>query len=265
MHYYQHHIGDFIRDTSRLTDQQCMTYLRLIWMYYESEKPLPDNAASLALRVGSDEQTVSLILSAFFTRSDGNWIQMRCESEIRKFQKKADSARHANDARWSKTDTKTDLKSDVKTDANQVSEQIPTNNQQPITNNQQPIQKKGKRAAFPCPVGVDEQVWSDWLEIRKAKRSPLTQTALDGIEKRALEAGYTLPQALVICCERNWASFNPSWLHENKAGNTGIAETNYQRSMRLRMQEAVPQIAAVDPSIPAGDFFRTIEMVEVVR
>jgi uncharacterized protein YdaU (DUF1376 family) len=43
MHYYQHHIGDFIKATSRLTDGQAMAYLRLLWMYYDTEKPLkPD-------------------------------------------------------------------------------------------------------------------------------------------------------------------------------------------------------------------------------
>jgi hypothetical protein len=67
------------------------------------------------------------------------------------------------------------------------------------------------------------------------------------------------------------AKFVSSWLgkQQDRGGQAprkeSALETPYQRSMRLRMQEAVPQIAAVDPSIPAGDFFRTIEMVEVVR
>jgi uncharacterized protein YdaU (DUF1376 family) len=66
MHYYQHHIGDFVRDTSRLTDSQCMAYLRLIWMYYDTEKPLPDDPEGLAFQVGASDQDVRLILKHYF-------------------------------------------------------------------------------------------------------------------------------------------------------------------------------------------------------
>jgi len=112
-----------------------MTYLRLIWLYYESEKPLPLDAATLAFKTGSDESTVTMILSAFFKRSDNGWIQMRCESEIRQYQAKAESARNANRARWSDSSMKSDKKSDKESYPNQ--EPI-TNNHKPITNNQKP-------------------------------------------------------------------------------------------------------------------------------
>lgn len=166
MHYYQHHIGDFIRDTSRLNDSQCMAYLRLLWIYYESERPLPDDPAMLAMRIGSDPDTVRMILSAFFTPSESEsgriWNQIRCESEIRKFQKKAESARSANATRWSdsrlKSETKSDLKSDVKSDASQIL----TNNQEPITNKSNPLSGKpdaaptNNRELFAQAVGVLE-------------------------------------------------------------------------------------------------------------
>lgn len=82
MHYYQHHIGDFIRDTSRLPDSHCMAYLRMIWMYYESEGPLPNNPAVIALKIGADQCVVLSILEAFFTLENGVWTHKRCDSEI---------------------------------------------------------------------------------------------------------------------------------------------------------------------------------------
>lgn len=130
LHYYPHHIGDFIKETARLTDHQVITYLRLIWIYYESECPLHDDLSVLAMQVGSDEQTISLILRAYFTYQDCKWYQIRCESEIRKYQKKAVSAKAANKARWSNSD----MKSDKKSDADYKQDQIATNNQEPITN-----------------------------------------------------------------------------------------------------------------------------------
>lgn len=86
MHYYQHHIGDFIKATSRLSDAHCMTYLRMIWLYYEQECPLPDNTAVIGLKVGAEPEVVSLILNAFFKRDGDVWRHTRCDTEIAEYQ-----------------------------------------------------------------------------------------------------------------------------------------------------------------------------------
>ena len=68
MHYYPHHIGDFLRDTVSLTPQESYFYLRLIWLYYESEKPLPNDTETLAFKIGArgQEDCLSLLLRTFF-------------------------------------------------------------------------------------------------------------------------------------------------------------------------------------------------------
>jgi uncharacterized protein YdaU (DUF1376 family) len=108
MHYYQHHIGDFIRDTANLTDSQVMAYLRLIWMYYDSEKPLPNNAKVLAFKIGSTEETVSLILEAFFTQEDDAWKHSRCEAELAEYNviRERNIANGKNGGRPKKTQSK---------------------------------------------------------------------------------------------------------------------------------------------------------------
>jgi uncharacterized protein YdaU (DUF1376 family) len=211
LHYYSHHIGDFIKDTSRLSDSQTMTYLRLIWLYYESEKPLPLDAATLAFKTGSDESTVTMILSAFFKRSDNGWIQMRCESEIRQYQAKAESARNANRARWSDSSLKSDKKSDK--------ESYP--NQEPITNNHKPVKEKHTHSRFDARLflseqGVEEKLIADWTTLRRAKKLPLTETAINGVQREATKAGLLLADAITVCCERGWAGFKAEWLDELK-------------------------------------------------
>lgn len=274
MHYYQHHIGDFIRDTSCLSNSQSAAYLRLLWIYYESEKPLPDDIDVLAMRVGSTPADVSLLLRAFFKKDGETWRHSRCDREIAEYHEIVDRNRHNGKlgGRPKKKPSGFPDGSQSVPSGNPVESQwnpsgnpdeTLTSNHEPITNNQ--LSKDNKRVALSCPGDVGQQVWADWIALRKSKKAPATQTALDGIAKEAINAGITLEQALSMCCERGWTGFKASWLHERKQGNTQVAETAYQRSMRMRMQEAVPQIAAVDPSIPAGDFFRTIEMVEVVR
>lgn len=63
--------------------------------------------------------------------------------------------------------------------------------------------------------GIDEQIASDFIAIRKAKNAPLTQTALDGIKREANKTKLTLENALRICIERNWQGFSASWLFES--------------------------------------------------
>lgn len=100
MHYYQHHIGDFIKDTARLTDSQVMTYLRMLWEYYDTELPLPDNKSLIACKVGSDEQTVSLILQLFFTHDGSVYRHTRCDKEIAGYKAQSEGGKKGAAARW---------------------------------------------------------------------------------------------------------------------------------------------------------------------
>ncbi|AXT46378.1 hypothetical protein [Chromobacterium rhizoryzae] len=61
-------------------------------------------------------------------------------------------------------------------------------------------------------IGVSKQVAADYLDLRKQKRSKLTQTALDGITKEAFRAGMSLEAALRTCIERGWQGFKSEWV-----------------------------------------------------
>lgn len=100
MYYYPHHIGDFLRDTSRLSDSQCMAYLRLIWSYYDQEKPLPNQPEKLAFQIGADPNDVRLILEHYFTLDGDVYRHTRCDQEIAAFHEKSIRARKNAQARW---------------------------------------------------------------------------------------------------------------------------------------------------------------------
>jgi hypothetical protein len=68
------------------------------------------------------------------------------------------------------------------------------------------------QAACVRPDEVPEKIWQDFLAVRKAKRAPLTETALAGIRTEAAKAGYSLVDALETCCRRNWQGFEAAWL-----------------------------------------------------
>jgi hypothetical protein len=66
------------------------------------------------------------------------------------------------------------------------------------------------------PDFVNAEVWRDFIKLRNAKKSPITQTALRGIEREAKKAGIDLQQALEVCCERGWASFKAEWMNKDQ-------------------------------------------------
>lgn len=77
-----------------------------------------------------------------------------------------------------------------------------------------------KRAAVSCPDDVSESVWTDYLAIRKAKRAPMTGTALDGLRKEAGKAGLSLQDALRVCCAKGWQGFDASWIAGRAGGQS---------------------------------------------
>ncbi len=70
------------------------------------------------------------------------------------------------------------------------------------------------------PDGVEQIVWDDFLKHRKAKRAPLTETALTAIAREAFKAGWTMNDAIAEIVARNWQSFKAIWVKDNENGNT---------------------------------------------
>jgi uncharacterized protein YdaU (DUF1376 family) len=122
MHYYQHHIGDFLKDTGNLTNEQVGIYMKMIWRYYMDERPLEDDCESIAFAVRSDEKTVRLLLKHYFCLEADGWRHKRCDQEILAYHKKSEKARESANARWGdanamRTHTERNAKA-PKTDAN---------------------------------------------------------------------------------------------------------------------------------------------------
>lgn len=53
---------------------------------------------------------------------------------------------------------------------------------------------------------------TDFVAIRKAKKLPLTGTAVAGLEREAAKARLSLEDAVRLCCERGWAALRADWL-----------------------------------------------------
>ena len=98
------------------------------------------------------------------------------------------------------------------------------------------IQPKTKRerasAPPPCPDDVSEQVWSDWLALRKGRRAAVTRTVVDGATAEAAKAGMPLEEFLRIWCTRGSQGMQADWIKPAERGSS--AEPEWRREQRER-------------------------------
>lgn len=162
MHYYQHHIGDFIRDTSRLTDNQAMAYLRLLWLYYDTEKPIPNKPQVLALKVGCDMESIQLLMESFFTLDGDDWRHGRCDKEIADYHAYIESQR-AKGALGGRPRKTTGKPAALPQDGTGKPGVNP--NREPLPTNQQPIDSVDKSTGVKTPLTADEIIFTYGLNL----------------------------------------------------------------------------------------------------
>jgi uncharacterized protein YdaU (DUF1376 family) len=209
MHYYQHNIGDYARDTGHLTILEHGIYRMILDWCYLNEKPITTEQA-IRIGRGNPVETQS-VLSEFFSQESDGWTHKRVAKEVAEYHIKAEKNRQ-NGTKGGRP----------KPANNPVGSQPDANrnpNQEPLTINHKPIKEEKPRAsATPSlkPKDVDEQVWADWVKLRKEKKAAITKTALDGIEREAEKAGIGMEDALKACCEFGWQGFNATWYEQRK-------------------------------------------------
>ena len=89
------------------------------------------------------------------------------------------------------------------------------------------------------PDGVEDEDWQAYLKLRKQKRLPLTQRALDSMLAEANKVNLT-PQQMIVCClERSWASFRSEW-YEKEQSEKPFDIDEYIRKNAASFDDYVP-------------------------
>jgi len=101
-------------------------------------------------------------------------------------------------------------------DSNVISSGYQLDSTERETETEKEIETKKEKSAtkVACPPDVSEQVWNDWLQLRKAKKASVTETVLKGARSEASKIGWSLEQFLIEWCTRGSQGLKAEWLKE---------------------------------------------------
>jgi hypothetical protein len=97
---------------------------------------------------------------------------------------------------------------------------------EPSLNRQEPSRRSARKRSTPSTAlneadlqreGVQAQHATDWIQVRKAKRSPLTPTAWAAFKREATKAGISVDAAVQFTVEAGWQGFKADWYSDRKA------------------------------------------------
>jgi uncharacterized protein YdaU (DUF1376 family) len=234
MHYYQFHIGDYKSHTSHLTVIEDCAYRRLLDFYYLNEKPINQRDVARQINMREYEQDVLTILNEFFISSSEGFINPRADKVIAQYKEFSEAGKRGAAKRWA-----TPPNQEANGEANSPPNATPiaTINHKPVTINH-----------INTPDGVDILVWQDFVSMRKKKRAPITDRVVEGLQKEAEIAGWSLNDALKECVVRGWQAFKAEWVAKpvNKADQVfTTVPSRFDRDPALidvenKLKQAVP-------------------------
>lgn len=241
MNYYPHNIGDFASLTQGLDLEAVGIVVRLLDRLMLTEKPIKTQWVSIGFPKEANDKVMA-VLAALFEETPDGWIYPPAIEAIEAYQrnclKNQENGKKGGRPRKSQQEP-TGFSEETQGEAKKSL----TNNQEPITKNQRiestdvlstqaqapastPVRRRKTSgvSSVEKPDEIPAQVWSDWLQIRKAKRLPLTKTAWDAMCVEAEKVGFTPAEAVKHAVERGWAGFKASWYEndrsQDKAGSS---------------------------------------------
>lgn len=219
MHYFQFNISDYRSATGHLTNDEDLAYRRLLDMYYDTENKIPLDTQWVARRLRMDTKTVEAVLNDMFVRHEDGWFNARCQDVIQQYHAMAEKNR-ANGRLGGR-------------------KKNPTAN--PMGNDSQPIVKatinqeletinqelKGKKTtSVVCPPDVEQQIWDDWKQLRKAKKAPVTETVVNSARKEAAKANMAFQDFLAVWCARGSQGLQADWLRPDEKNLSKTGQMN---------------------------------------
>ena len=203
MHYYQFHIGDYKSHTHHLSLLEDLAYRRLLDFYFLHENPIKHRDIARQIGMRDHEEDVMTVLNEFFLSTENGFVNPRADKEIKQYKEFAEAGKRGAAKRWG-----TPPNGEAISPPNATP--IATINQEPITTNHKP--KRESATSVACPPDVSQQIWDDWVALRKSKKAPITQTVLNGAIAEAKILGWPLEKFLAEWCSRGSQGLKAEWI-----------------------------------------------------
>jgi uncharacterized protein YdaU (DUF1376 family) len=216
--------------TRHLSLLEDLAYRRLLDFYFLHEQPIKHRDAARQIGMREHEEDVLTVLNEFFLSTDDGFVNPRANKEIQEYKAHQGTSAYGAFIRDNQS-----LKSVVQKDVyiqhftngtldtyiNTLRTQdVPimstssihdaTNNHKPLTTNHKP--KRENATVVACPPDVSQQIWSDWVALRKSKKAPITQTVLNGAIAEAKILGWPLEKFLAEWCSRGSQGLKADWI-----------------------------------------------------
>lgn len=240
MHFYKFHIGDYMSHTRHLSHYEDLAYRRLLDFYFLHEQPIRHRDAARHIGMRDHEEDVLTVLNEFFLSTENGFVNVRADKEIAEFRKhqavsalgafirdnpslkgivsKEDFIHHyLNGSIDDYISTLRD--NDVQVMGTSSTDDAPLTNNH--NHNHKPIRERATSVA--CPPDVDQQIWDDWKQLRKAKKAPVTETVVNSARKEAAKANMSFSDFLSVWCARGSQGLQADWLktEEKNLSKTG--------------------------------------------
>lgn len=101
--------------------------------------------------------------------------------------------------------------------------------------------KSAPANAVARPDEVQEQVWIDWLALRKAKKAPVTETVLKQAVAESTKAGLPLNRFLEIWCARGSQGLQADWLKPQERGKPSAAASFHGKTYTGTPEHELPE------------------------
>ena len=224
--------------TRHLSLLEDLAYRRLLDFYFLHEQPIKHRDAARQIGMREHEEDVLTVLNEFFLSTDDGFVNPRANKEIEEYKAHQGTSAYGafiRDNQSLKSVVQKDvyiqhftngtLDTYIKTLRAQDVPIMSTSSTHDATNNHKPltINHKERATSVACPPDVDQQIWDDWKQLRKAKKAPVTETVLDGARKESIKANMSLNDFLAVWCSRGSQGLQAEWLkpEEKNLSKTG--------------------------------------------
>lgn len=86
--------------------------------------------------------------------------------------------------------------------------------------------QREKATSVACPLDVDQQIWDDWKQLRKAKKAPVTETVVNSARNEAAKANMSFSDFLTVWCARGSQGLQAEWLKPDEKNLSKTGQMN---------------------------------------